>query len=309
MTYAARVLADSISLRERRLTTFEITFPRIVLAEFNTHRVFSRNSASSRAIPVVKQLLRVLDAPYVPDEFGSNKPGMQAGPPLEGLKDQLARQEWLRARDSAAAHALRMIAFPGICPEDADTASLMQAVRTLADTRPDDCWINVHKQLANRLLEPFMWHTLIVTATEWSNFFNLRAHPDAQPEIRRVAELMLEARDQSTPKEVMKGDWHLPLIREADQRLSVDQQVKVSVGRCARVSYLTHDGRRDPEADIALHDRMLESGHLSPFEHVARALASDDWCGNFRGWCSYRKDLPHEADPLAETKDTIPTLA
>src|SRR3954452_20646798 len=161
MGFEAKVLADSVSPAGHRLTTLEATFPRIVLAEFNTHRVFSRNSASSRAIPVVKQLLRVLDAPYVPDEFGSNQPGMQAGPPLEGLKAQLARQEWLRARDSAAAHALRMIAYPGICSENADNATLVQAVRELTDTKPDNSWLNVHKQLANRLLEPFMWHTLI----------------------------------------------------------------------------------------------------------------------------------------------------
>src|ERR1700749_1486224 len=101
MTYAARVLADSVSLREHRLTTFEIPFRLIVLAEFNTHRVFSRNSASSRAIPVVKQLLRVLDAPYVPEEFGSNQPGMQAGPPLEGLKAELARRGGLGGGERA----------------------------------------------------------------------------------------------------------------------------------------------------------------------------------------------------------------
>jgi thymidylate synthase ThyX len=308
MRYAARVIADSVSVSGQRLTTFEVTFPRIVLAEFNTHRVFSRNSASSRAIPVVKQLLRVLDTPYVPEEFGSNQPGMQAGPPLDGLKELLARQEWLRARDRAAAHALRMIAYPGICSEDADTATLMQAVQEVAHKPPDDSWLNVHKQLANRLLEPFMWHTLVVTATEWSNFFNLRAHPDAQPEIRRVAELIRDAWEQSTPRELIDGEWHLPLVGVADQGLSIDQQVKVSVGRCARVSYLTHDGWRDPEADVALHDRLLESGHLSPFEHVARPLASDEWCGNFRGWRAYRKDLPHEADPLAVPEDTIPAL-
>ncbi|MGO9900035.1 MAG: FAD-dependent thymidylate synthase [Solirubrobacteraceae bacterium] len=309
MTYGARVLADSVSFREHRLATFEITFPRIVLAEFNTHRVFSRNSASSRAIPVVRQLLRVLEEPYVPDEFGSNQPGMQAGPPLEGLRGQLARQEWVRARDSAAAHALRMITYPGICSEDADAATLIQAMKELADKQPDNSWLNVHKQLANRLLEPFMWHTLIVTATQWSNFFNLRAHPDAQPEMRRVAELMRDAWKHSTPRELADSEWHLPLVCEGDEELSIDQQVKASVGRCARVSYLTHDGRRDPDADIALHDHLLGSGHLSPFEHVARPLASDEWCGNFRGWRAYRNDLPHEADPLAVPEDTVAALA
>jgi thymidylate synthase ThyX len=311
MTYAARVLADSISLAGRRLTTFEVTFPRMVLAEFNTHRVFSRNSASSRAIPVATQLLRVLEEPYVPEEFGSNQPGMQAGPPLQGMKHELAREEWLSARDSAAAHVLRMIAYPGICAADADAEALRRAVEGLRETRADESWLNVHKQLANRLLEPFMWHTLIVTATEWSNFFNLRAHPDAQPEIRRAAELMRGEWEDSTPRELSEPEWHLPLVgdaggHEGDHDLPIDAKRKMSVGRCARVSYLTHGGRRDPEADIALHDRLLESGHLSPFEHVAQPLASDDWCGNFRGWRAYRKDLRNEADPLAVESSAVP---
>jgi thymidylate synthase ThyX len=304
MTYTARILADSISLAGCRLTTFEVTFPRIVLAEFNTHRVFSRNSASSRAIPVATQLLRVLEEPYVPEEFGSNQPGMQAGPPLGGVKHELARAEGLSARGSAAARVLRMIAYPDICEEDADAQALRRAVEGLRERRPDETWLNVHKQLANRLLEPFMWHTLIVTATEWSNFFNLRAHPDAQPEIRCVAELMRGVWEGSAPRELSEPEWHLPLVGEGgghadDHSLSFDDKRKVSVGRCARVSYLTHGGRRDPKADITLHDRLLESGHLSPFEHVARPLASEDWCGNFRGWRAYRKDLPNEADPLA----------
>lgn len=311
MTYTARVLADSRSCVGCRLTTFEVTFPRIVLAEFNTHRVFSRNSASSRAIPVATQLLRVLEDPYVPEQFGSNQPGMQAGPPLGGMQHVLARDEWLGARNGAAARVLRMIAHPGICSEDADEQALTRAVQELRERRSDASWLNVHKQLANRLLEPFLWHTLIVTATEWSNFFNLRAHPDAQPEIRRVAELMRGAWDETTPRELSDRDWHLPLVgdsggHEDDHLLPVEDRRKVSVGRCARVSYLTHGGRRDPEADIALHDRLLESGHLSPFEHVAQPLSSDDWCANFRGWRAYRKDLRNEADPLALEHTGVP---
>lgn len=304
MTYAARILADSVSPTDRRLTTFEVTFPRIVLAEFNTHRVFSRNSASSRAIPVATQLLRVIDDPYIPEEFGSNQPGMQAGEPLSGPKHDAARAEWLSARDSAAAHVVRMIASPDVCSPDADAEELRQVIGEIREKKSDEDWLNVHKQLANRLLEPFMWHTLLVTATEWSNFFNLRAHSDAQPEIRILAEMMRDAWAASEPNELAPSEWHLPLIGEGgghedDHDLPSDVQCRVSVGRCARVSYLTHDGRRDFEADLTLHDRLLESGHLSPFEHVAQPLASDEWCGNFRGWRAYRKDLPNESDPLA----------
>src|SRR3954452_24195130 len=98
MGFEAKVLADSVSPAGQRLTTLEATFPRFVLAEFNTHRVFSRNSASSRAIPVAKQLRRVLDDPYVPIEFGSNKPGMQAGPALAGANRDAAEREWVGGR-------------------------------------------------------------------------------------------------------------------------------------------------------------------------------------------------------------------
>jgi thymidylate synthase ThyX len=299
MSFAARILADSISPHGHRLTTLEVTFPRIVLAEFNTHRVFSRNSASSRAIPVAKQIARVLDDPYVPEAFGANQPGMQAAAPLTGEKHAVARQEWLRARDRAVAHALRLISHPELCSPEADAPALRAALAEMLARPVDERWLNVHKQLANRLLEPFMWHTLIVSATEWDNFFHLRAHPDAQPEIRRVAELMRAAVAASAPEEVAEGDWHLPLIFAGDADLALADRVRVSVGRCARVSYLTHDGRRDPSADLALCERLLASGHLSPFEHVARPEPGGEWCGNFRGWHQFRKDLLGESDPLA----------
>ena len=164
MGFSAKILADSVSPAEVRLTTFEVTFPRFVLAEFNTHRVFSRNSASSRAIPVVKQLRRILDEPYVPIEFGSNQPGMQAGPPLEGEARIKAEKEWLEARDDAVRHVLGLIATPAIAGSDDLDASLAEvAEKVKAKEIPED-WLNVHKQVANRLLEPFMWHTVIVTA-------------------------------------------------------------------------------------------------------------------------------------------------
>lgn len=257
MGYAAKIIADSLSPAGVRLTTFEVTFPRIVLAEFNTHRMFSRNSASSRAIPVKKMIERVMADPYIPTSWGKNQRGMQAEQEVAGEVSQRARQQWLIARDEAVG-----------------------AARRLLD-------LGIHKQLTNRLLEPFMWHTVIVTATEWDNFFHLRNHPG-----RRVS-----CKDGTV---VWVG---------ADP-------VKISVGRCARVSYLTHDGRRDPDEDVALHDRLLQSGHLSPFEHVARPRQSDDddrysyglfhpevgltdaWFGNFRGWVQYRKTIPGEFDIL-----------
>jgi thymidylate synthase ThyX len=307
MGFDAKVLADSRSPAGYRLTTLEATFPRFVLAEFNTHRVFSRNSASSRAIPIAKQLRRVVEDPYVPIEFGSNQPGMQAGPTLGGEKKLAAEREWLKARDDAVRRVLGLIADPALAAKAEPLALLAQVEEAQkAQARPDE-WLNVHKQVANRLLEPFMWHTVIVTATEWDNFLNLRCHPDAQPEIRLIAEKMRTAMDASSPAELDWDDWHLPLVRPEDREegASTEDLIKVSAGRCARVSYLTHAGKRDLNADIELHDRLLASGHMSPLEHPARPLSAaqledNEWCGNFRGWCSYRKEIAGEENPLGK---------
>jgi thymidylate synthase ThyX len=305
MGFEAKVLADSASPVGHRLTTLEATFPRFVLAEFNTHRVFSRNSASSRAIPVAKQLRRVLDDPYIPVEFGSNQPGMQAGPALTGPDRDAAEAEWLHARDDAVRHVLSLLTSPDEVARHQDLDSCLGAAEGLLKEPPRH-WLNVHKQVANRLLEPFMWHTVIVSSTTWDNFFNLRCHPDAQPEIQLAAQTMRHAFEASTPKCCEGDEWHLPLIDSADREeaATLEELVKVSVGRCARVSYLTHGGKRDMGADIALYNRLMESGHMSPMEHVARPmteaqLAKSDWCGNFQGWCSHRKLVPGEENPLA----------
>ena len=320
MSFAARTLADSRSPAGFRLTTLEVTFPRFVLAEFNTHRVFSRNSASSRAIPIAKQLRRVLEEPYVPIEFGSNQPGMQAGPPLAGEARLAAERQWLLARDDAVRRVLGLVADPAEIAAGDDLVEHLGRVEAAIreKSRPDN-WLNVHKQVANRLLEPFMWHTVIVTATEWDNFFNLRCHTDAQPEIRRAATEMKEAMEASRPAELGRGEWHLPLVRPEDREegAPIEDLVKISAGRCARVSYLTHAGVRDLAADIELHDRLLESGHMSPLEHPARPLTAaelegGEWSGNFRGWRSYRKQITGEGNPLgtaaAEGAASLPGL-
>jgi hypothetical protein len=162
----------------------------------------------------------------------------------------------------------------------------------------------VHKQQANRLLEPFSWHTVVITGTDWRNFFALRTPPDAQPEFQRVARLMLAAYRESVPQQLTDEQWHLPFVRP-DERATYgnDEQYwrKVSAGRCARVSYLTHDGRRDPDKDIDLHDMLRASGHMSPFEHVVRPMTQEELAaggrsGNFGGWVQYRKQLDNEWD-------------
>jgi thymidylate synthase-like protein len=309
MPFDAKVLADSRSPAGHRLTTLEATFPRFVLAEFNTHRVFSRNSASSRAIPIAKQLRRVLEDPYVPIEFGSNQPGMQAGAALTGGKRDAAEREWLHARDDAVRRVLGLVADPDAISVDDDLLDVLGEVEEAIRNREQPAgWLNVHKQVANRLLEPFMWHTVIVTATEWDNFWNLRCHADAQPEIRLTAESMRAATEACEPAELDWDDWHLPLIHPEDreQATSIEDLIKISAGRCARVSYLTHAGKRDLGADIQLHDRLLESGHMSPLEHPAKPLTAgeleaSEWSGNFRGWRSYRKNISGEANPLGPT--------
>lgn len=310
MAFEAEVLADSRSPAGYRLTTLEVTFPRFILPEFNTHRVFSRNSASSRAIPIARQLRRVIEDPYVPIEFGSNQPGMQAGPALAGEARRTAEEEWLRARDDAVRRVHGLVTRPDAVPRSDDLLACVEQIEDACrgKSQPEG-WLNVHKQIANRLLEPFMWHTVIVSATDWDNFWNLRCHPDAQPEIRRVATEMRAAVEASVPAELDSDGWHLPLIHPAD-REEVSSEldlVKVSAGRCARVSYLTHAGKRDLDADIALHDRLLESGHMSPMEHPAQPLSPRDlekseMSGNFRGWRPYRKLIPGEDNPLGSAK-------
>lgn len=292
--YECQIVADSVGPNGTRLTSLIITIPRIVLAELNTHRVFSRNSASSRAIPFRRQIDRLTADPFVPEEWGSNKRGMQAGKPLDGWRADEADETWGRAMYSAINHA-----------------------RMLHE-------IGVHKELTNRLLEPFLPHPVLITATEWANFFSLRNHADAQPQIRRAAEAMQAAMEASEPRELQGGDWHLPFIG-ADERssLGLERAIAVSVGRCARLSYLTHDGVRDPAKDVALAESLLRNGHMSPFEHVAQAIDLERWqrmtrivsvlraeeahpvdllpwesllySGNLRGWRQLRKCIPGEA--------------
>lgn len=268
MAYEARILADSENITRCRLVTFLVTFPRIVLAEFNTHRALSRNSASSRAIPVEKRIAAVEADPFIPESFGKNQRGMQAATALDGMAAEQAEQAWRDACQQAVRHA-----------------------RALA-------MLGVHKQLANRVIEPYCWHTVICSGTEWENFFALRCHPDAQPEIRRIAEMMRELYEGSESVVLMPGEWHLPLVTYEERiefaHAPAEHLAKISAGRCARVSYLTHDGRRAPDEDVALCDKLMASGHMSPLEHPAMALPDRRAEGNVRGFRQLRKTIPGE---------------
>ena len=258
MAYSARVLLDSVAANGVRLTTLEVTFPRFVLAEFNTHRVFSRSSASSRAVPSAKLIERVENDPVIPLEWGRNKAGMSASETLCASEADAALQEWLRARDDAVRHA-----------------------KALLDLR-------VHKQELNRILEPFLWHTVVVTATEWQNFFELRCAPNAQPEIREAALRMRAAMAASEPQGVPAGEWHTPLVQEDERDLDVATRKRISAARCARVSYLTHEGKREIARDLELYERLQSDRHLSPFEHVATPANDGEFHANFRGWIQMR---------------------
>ncbi len=281
MGYSCRVVCDSESADTLiRLTTLEITLPRIVLAELNTHRVFSRSSASSRAIPAEKRIAMVDADPFIPESFGKNRPGMQASEDLDGEEAKQARTIWLDGLRVALDHA-----------------------RELSK-------LGVHKQLANRLLEPYAWTTVLITATEWDNFFALRCSPEAQPEIRRAAEMMRDAMGFSVPRVLSAGEWHLPYIDEHDRReLKADALIDISVGRCARVSTLTHEGKRDYAADLSLTQRLRDSGHMSPFEHPAMATKSDAFCGNFAGWKQARKFIANEADFSLHAQLSLDSIA
>lgn len=272
----ARVIADSVNPNGERIITCEGVFNRYLLAEFNTHRVFSRNSASSRAIPVKRMLKQVWSNPALPIHWGANQAGMQARAELSGWRRWLARHLFLWAR------------LPAL---------LVVWLLTL---------VGLHKQVANRLLEPWVWHTVVFTSTEWENFFKLRLHPDAQPEFQEFARCCKAAIDASVPRLLKWGEWHLPYILAEDWVAAAERLLQpsespdarpdtafMSVARCAAVSYVRQNEKRDPKKDVELCMRLQNSGHWSPFEHVAVA---EPLCreGNFQGWRQMRKFYPEE---------------
>lgn len=271
MSIKAEIIADSLNPTGVRLTSFVLEFPRWILAEVNTHRVLSRNVASSRAIKIERMIEMVKENPAMPEFWGKNQAGMQSLEELQGEERERAKDEWLRARDRAVESA----------------EALMGA--------------GMHKQYVNRTIENFMYVRAIVSATQWENFFALRAHRDSQPEFSKLAYLMLELYNSSAPKQLVAGAWHIPFgDRFDDEQLATlgsdslgreDLKKKVAVARCARVSYYNFEGKDDYRADLNLCDKLFGSvpRHLSPTEHVAMAEDHGDFIGNFRGFRQYRK--------------------
>jgi len=258
----ARVLLDSI-WNGKRILTIEARFPRVVLAELNTHRQLSKNAASSRAIPTDKYIAQ-LDAPYVP-VFTKNKKGM------------VGTEELPKDLQDRAEEIYRNVMY-----------ACIDGVRKLNALVPE----GLHKEDVNRLLEPFLFVVDLITATEWDNFFRLRTADDAMRPIRDAARAIKACFESSVPVE---RDLHAPLIQDDEQDLPRADKMRISAGRCARISYLTHEGKRDRTKDIELGDRIKADRHLSPFEHVAYPEAAPDIpCKNFVGWHQLRADIEAE---------------
>lgn len=311
---SAQIIADSKNIFGERITTFVLTFPRIVLAEFNTHRMLSKNSASSRAIPFKTMLKKVQEEPFVPIAWQKDHKGMQGTEYITSPDEIQPRiNDWLDARNDVVARA-----------------SYLHEM-------------GVTKQLCNRLLEPFLMHTVICTGTEWENFFALRAHPAAEIHIADLAQKMLVAYNESEPKLLQPGEWHIPFGDTFDLKRLMELYVqlnniegetwvdtkelealklKIAMARCARISYNNFEGKDDYLADIKLFDTLVGAGHMSPTEHAARAMSTAErhlnisgkiqvsmdehdfdteapesikgWSGNFKGFIQFRKLLQGE---------------
>lgn len=243
----------------------ELCFPRFILPQFLNHRAFSRSSESSRARPVKSKIDEVLQSPVTPF-FARNRKGMVAGEELPPEVQEQVRDCWLTAMGSA-----------------------VQAAAKLSD-------LGVAKQWANRLLEPFAYVKLVVTATDWDNFFRLRIADDAQPEIQELARKMKAARQESEETYLRPGDWHLPYVPYYISVPTVGWETvkQASAARCARVSYTQFDGRSEYGKDLELAARLRKEQHSSPFEHQATPAPDRRYYGNLRGWVSYRYQLEQD---------------
>lgn len=271
MSYKCSIPADSENTFGSRLTTFLVTFPRFVLAELNTHRMFSRNSASSRAIPFKKNKKAVKSNPFIPLQWMKDHSGMQGTHYItKPFPAWLLRNLWLLG--------MHLAVF---------IATMLNKV-------------GLSKQICNRIIEPWMWHTALITASEYENFFALRANEQAEIHIQKLAYMMMEAYNTSTPRQLNEGEWHIPFVDNIDPKKLkaivygseflhddtyknaswLDFVVMVSTAMCARTSYVVVGEEDKPQNylnDIKLHARLASSGHWSPFEHIAKPMNNEEW--------------------------------
>ena len=332
-TINAQIVADSINQMGDRITTYLLTYPRFIHPELMTHRVFSRNSASSRAIPFEKMVKMVKEDPFIPIAWQKDHKGMQGS---EYITDQkiidFKSGVWLQARNEAINRAKEL-------------NSNLSKYKSIDDYEELE-GTGVTKQLCNRLLEPFMWHTVLVTATEWNNFFELRCpkykdsldeiykskkdylketleedqyksnidldwylinKSQAEIHIQTLAESMWDAKNESTPKILRAGEWHIPFgdkiveddllpilykVNAAPGEMAF-QKVKIATARCARLSYMTFDGEIDYEKDIKLHDKLLLDIHMSPFEHCAKAMNEKEYFSFIKGEVHFENNVDY----------------
>ncbi len=265
MPVSAKVVCDSISTRGIRLTTMEVTFHRMILPQVLTYRAFSRSTSSHRAIPTRKVIERSENDIAYPTFWGKNKPGMHATEEVESIDE--CRAVW-----------------------DEIHREVVKGVKKLQA-------LGLHKEIANRPLDPFSWVTMLISATDWENFFEQRLVGEGvQAEHRALAEAINTALASSEPEKLSIGDWHLPYVLASEKELSIREQKEISVGRCARVSYLNHAGVRSIADDCALYEKLRDANppHMSPFEHVARpSYYADNYksAKNFKGWVQLRWEL------------------
>jgi len=293
MTISAKIIADSVSQPCTRIVTMELEYPRFIHAELMTHRMFSRNAASSRAIPIQIMLDTIHSSPAMPIHWGKNQPGMQASEEVQHVGN--AKDLWKQAAVNAA----------GI-------ANMMNN-------------IGLHKQVANRITEPFQHMKLIVTATEWDNWFKLRTHKDAQPEIQALARAMLKEFNSNVSEFLYDDEWHVPYVKtkrqqgirryydSADREISLADALMISASCCAQVSYRKNNESLEKAA--AIFKTLIESDpqHASPVEHQAKPIqpsnlwqvgithvdrSLEQWSGNFKGWIQYRQYLQQHGHKL-----------
>ncbi len=302
---SAQVLKHSINPDGQPIITFRLRYPRYIHAELMTHRDFSRNAASSRAIPIRKMIEDVMSDPVIPCKWGRNQSGMQSFEELSPEESARATANWLLGRDRA-----------------------VETCRALSEEN------EVHKQWANRVLEPWMHIEVLVTTCRYENFYGLRCEKGVHPDFQQLSWRMLNAQLNSTPQRLEWGQWHIgyDFPQTGEEGLSIVERIKIATARAARLSYLTFDNAVDVAKDIGLHDGLSANGHWSPFEHCAVAesakprrwfelldfvkdtsngLDIDDRLllecltnmvdknvnidqGNFRGFTPYRKHFPGE---------------
>jgi len=266
--YKAQVLADSVSPQGARLTSIQVTYPHAIHKDIMTHRAFSRNFQSFRAFPPEKVIKMIEEDPFIPEAFESRVVGMGQGQAIDNQDE--AVELWNK--------------------HIADSIATAQAMIKL----------DLAKAQVNFVLQDLTWITGIITATEWQNFWDLRLawdmkadKPKARPEVYKIAKMMFDEYSASYPRHLSANDWHLPYGN--DHAPDWDKAKAVDAARCARNSYLTHDGEHDTLKDMGLHDSLLSDKHMSPFEHQAKpALFVDNtiqWHGPLRGWRSYRAEI------------------